>query len=95
MSITKEDTIVPNGGGLKGAIHSWYEQIHVLKVDPTTSDFGHTKLQERLVKLSGVVAVIKVGGSSDVEVGEENGHYDDALNAMCAAEGILPGGTPL
>jgi hypothetical protein len=40
-SITKEDTIVPNGGGLKGAIHSWYEQICALKADPTTSDFGH------------------------------------------------------
>ena len=59
-------------------------------------DFGHTKLQERLAKLSGidrVVAVIKVGGSSKVDVGEKRDHYDDALNVMCTAveEGTLPG----
>ncbi len=42
MSITKEDTIVSNGKGLKDAIHSWYEQVRALKADPTTSDFGHT-----------------------------------------------------
>jgi chaperonin GroEL len=58
------------------------------------SEFDKTKLQERLAKLSGGVAVIKVGGSSEVEVGEKKDRYDDALNATRAAveEGILPGG---
>jgi chaperonin GroEL len=61
---------------------------------PRTSDFDRTKLQERLAKLSGGVAVIKVGGASEVEVGEKKDRYDDALNATRAAveEGILPGG---
>jgi chaperonin GroEL (HSP60 family) len=62
--------------------------------DPTTSDYDRTKLQERLAKLSGGVAVIRVGGSSEVEVGEKKDRYDDALNATRAAveEGIVPGG---
>lgn len=62
--------------------------------DASTSDYDRTKLQERLAKLSGGVAVIKVGGSSEVEVGEKKDRYDDALNATRAAveEGILPGG---
>jgi len=62
--------------------------------DSTTSDYDKSKLQERLAKLSGGVAVIKVGGSSEVEVGEKKDRYDDALNATRAAveEGILPGG---
>ena len=62
--------------------------------DPTTSDFDHTKLQERLAKLSGGVAVIKVDGAFEVEVSEKKDRYDDALNATRAAvkEGILPGG---
>ncbi|GAA6042971.1 hypothetical protein JCM8097_000030 [Rhodosporidiobolus ruineniae] len=62
--------------------------------DPTTSDYDRTKLQERLAKLSGGVAVIRVGGSSEVEVGEKKDRYDDALNATRAAveEGVVPGG---
>ncbi|KAG2107134.1 chaperonin Cpn60/TCP-1 family [Suillus discolor] len=94
ITITKEDTIVLNGAGSKDAISAWCEQIHALLNDPTTSEFDKTKLQERLVKLSGGVAVIKVGGSSEVEVGEKKDWYDDALNTTCAAveEGILPGG---
>jgi chaperonin GroEL len=62
--------------------------------DPTTSDYEKEKLQERLAKLSGGVAVIKVGGSSEVEVGEKKDRFVDALNATRAAveEGILPGG---
>ena len=55
---TKEDTIVLNGGGSKGAIQLWCEQIHSLIADPTTSSFDCTKLQERLVKLSSGVAII-------------------------------------
>lgn len=62
--------------------------------DSTTSDYDKTKLQERLAKLSGGVAVIRVGGASEVEVGEKKDRFDDALNATRAAveEGILPGG---
>ncbi len=94
VTITKEDTIVLNGEGSKDAIQSRCEQIRALIADPTTSDFDRTKLQERLAKLSGGVAVIKVGGSSKVEVGEKKDRYDDALNARRAAveEGILSGG---
>lgn len=94
ITITKEDTIVLNGAGSKDAISARCEQIRALLNDPTTSEFDKTKLQERLAKLSGGVAVIKVGGSSEVEVGEKKDRYDDALNATRAAveEGILPGG---
>ncbi|KAI0942203.1 chaperonin [Taiwanofungus camphoratus] len=94
VTITKEDTIVLNGEGSKDAIQARCEQIRSLIADTTTSEFDRTKLQERLAKLSGGVAVIKVGGSSEVEVGEKKDRYDDALNATRAAveEGILPGG---
>ncbi|CAL1713839.1 unnamed protein product [Somion occarium] len=76
------------------AIQARCEQIRALINDKSTSEFDRTKLQERLAKLSGGVAVIKVGGSSEVEVGEKKDRYDDALNATRAAveEGILPGG---
>lgn len=94
VTITKEDTIFLNGEGSKEAIASRCEQIRGLINDVTTSDYDRSKLQERLAKLSGGVAVIKVGGSSEVEVGEKKDRYDDALNATRAAveEGILPGG---
>jgi len=94
ITITKEDTILLNGEGGKEAIQARCEQLRALLSDPTTSEFDKTKLQERLAKLSGGVAVIKVGGSSEVEVGEKKDRYDDALNATRAAveEGILPGG---
>lgn len=94
ITTTKEDTIVLNGDGSKDAIQARCEQIRALIADPTTSDFDRSKLQERLAKLSGGVAVIKVGGSSEVEVGEKKDRYEDALNATRAAveEGILPGG---
>ncbi|KAI6127027.1 chaperonin GroL [Pisolithus sp. B1] len=94
ITITKEDTIVLNGDGSKDAIQARCEQIRALLADPSTSEYDKTKLQERLAKLSGGVAVIKVGGSSEVEVGEKKDRYDDALNATRAAveEGILPGG---
>ncbi|KAF8553039.1 chaperonin Cpn60/TCP-1 [Imleria badia] len=94
ITITK-DTIVLNGDGSKDAIQARCEQIRALLADPTTSEYDKTKLQERLAKLSGGVAVIKVGiGSSEVEVGEKKDRYDDALNATRAAvkEGILSGG---
>ena len=94
ITITKDDTILLHGSGSKDAIQGRCEQIRSLIEDRTTSEYDRTKLQERLAKLSGGVAVIKVGGSSEVEVGEKKDRYDDALNATRAAveEGILPGG---
>jgi len=94
VTVTKDDTIFLNGDGTKDAIAARCEQIRAIIADETTSDFDRTKLQERLAKLSGGVAVLKVGGSSEVEVGEKKDRYDDALNATRAAveEGILPGG---
>jgi chaperonin GroEL len=94
ITITKDDTIVLNGDGAKDAIQARCEQIRAVISDPTTSEYDKTKLQERLAKLSGGVAVIKVGGTSEVEVSEKKDRYDDALNATRAAveEGILPGG---
>ena len=94
ITITKDDTIMLNGSGGKDAVQARCEQIRALIEDRTTSEYDRTKLQERLAKLSGGVAVIKVGGASEVEVGEKKDRYDDALNATRAAveEGILPGG---
>ncbi|KAI5818986.1 chaperonin Cpn60/TCP-1 family [Pyronema omphalodes] len=94
VSITKEDTIILNGDGSKDMIAQRCEQIRGVMADPTTSEYEREKLQERLAKLSGGVAVIKVGGSSEVEVGEKKDRFVDALNATRAAveEGILPGG---
>ncbi|KAK4043586.1 hypothetical protein C8A01DRAFT_43528 [Parachaetomium inaequale] len=94
ITITKEDTILLNGEGSKDAIAQRCEQIRGVMADPTTSEYEKEKLQERLAKLSGGVAVIKVGGSSEVEVGEKKDRFVDALNATRAAveEGILPGG---
>lgn len=94
ISITKEDTVILNGEGAKENISSRCDQIRAAIDDAATSEYEKEKLQERLAKLSGGVAVIKVGGSSEVEVGEKKDRYDDALNATRAAvqEGILPGG---
>ncbi|KAK7536531.1 chaperonin Cpn60/TCP-1 family [Phyllosticta citricarpa] len=94
ITITKEDTVILNGEGSKDAVAQRCEQIRGVMADPTTSDYEKEKLQERLAKLSGGVAVIKVGGSSEVEVGEKKDRIVDALNATRAAveEGILPGG---
>jgi len=94
ITITKEDTVILNGEGNKDAITQRSEQIRGVMNDPTTSDYEKEKLQERLAKLTGGVAVIKVGGSSEIEVGEKKDRIVDALNATRAAveEGILPGG---
>ncbi|CAJ0765649.1 455_t:CDS:2, partial [Entrophospora sp. SA101] len=93
-TITKEDTIFLNGDGTKESIHQRCEQIRAAINDPTVSEYEKEKLQERLAKLSGGVAVIKVGGSSELEVGEKKDRFVDALNATRAAveEGIVPGG---
>lgn len=91
--ITKDDTIIMNGKGEKGSID---ERINLLKeqIQSSTSDYDKEKLQERLGKLTGGVAVIKVGGSSEVEVSELKDRIDDALCATRAAigEGIVTGG---
>ena len=94
ITVTKEDTILLNGEGKKDAINQRCEQIRGVMQDPSTSDYEKEKLQERLAKLGGGVAVIKVGGSSEVEVNEKKDRFVDALNATRAAveEGILPGG---
>ncbi|KAI9653868.1 MAG: chaperonin [Bathelium mastoideum] len=94
ITITKEDTVILNGEGSKDAVAQRCEQIRGVMADPTTSEYEKEKLQERLAKLSGGVAVIKVGGASEVEVGEKKDRMVDALNATRAAveEGILPGG---
>jgi chaperonin GroEL len=93
VKITKDDTIILDGLGDKKAIEDRCEVIREAAAS-TTSEYEKEKLQERLAKLSGGVAVIKVGGSSDVEVGEKRDRIVDALNATRAAveEGIVPGG---
>ncbi|CAO3617986.1 unnamed protein product [Cunninghamella echinulata] len=94
VTITKEDTIILNGAGSKDSITQRCEQIRGAMSDPSTSEYEKEKLQERLAKLSGGVAVIQVGGASEVEVGEKKDRFDDALCATRAAveEGIVPGG---
>lgn len=94
ITITKEDTVILNGEGSKANIVERIEQIKSSVIDEQTSSYEKEKLKERLAKLSGGVAVVKVGGASEVEVGEKKDRYDDALNATRAAveEGILPGG---
>ena len=93
VSITKEATIVVDGAGTKLDIEGRVAQIKA-QIEETTSDYDKEKLQERLAKLSGGVAVIRVGGSTEIEVKEKKDRIDDALNATRAAveEGIVPGG---
>ena len=93
VTITKDDTTIVGGGGKKPDIEARIAQIKA-QIEDTTSDYDKEKLQERLAKLSGGVAVIKVGGSSEIEVKERKDRVDDALNATRAAveEGIVPGG---
>jgi chaperonin GroEL len=91
--ITKDDTTIVDGAGKKDDIKARIAQIKQ-QVEDTTSDYDKEKLQERLAKLAGGVAVIKVGGATEVEVKEKKDRVDDALNATRAAveEGIVPGG---
>ncbi len=93
VSITKEDTTIVHGAGKKAGIEGRINQIKA-QIEETTSDYDKEKLQERAAKLSGGVAVIRVGGGSEVEVKERKDRVDDALNATRAAveEGIVPGG---
>ncbi|HEX5930440.1 MAG TPA: chaperonin GroEL [Methyloceanibacter sp.] len=91
--ITKDDTTIVDGAGKKADIEARVAQIKQ-QIEDTTSDYDREKLQERLAKLAGGVAVIKVGGATEIEVKEKKDRVDDALNATRAAveEGILPGG---
>ncbi|MCV0398017.1 MAG: chaperonin GroEL [Rhizobiaceae bacterium] len=91
--IEKENTTIVDGAGKKAEIEGRVKQIKA-QIEETTSDYDREKLQERLAKLAGGVAVIRVGGSTEVEVKERKDRVDDALHATRAAveEGILPGG---
>ena len=93
VSITKDETTLVDGAGKKKDIEARCSQIRA-QVEETTSDYDREKLQERLAKLAGGVAVIRVGGSTEVEVKERKDRVDDAMHATRAAveEGILPGG---
>jgi chaperonin GroEL len=93
IRIEKENTTIVDGAGDKEAIKGRCEQIKA-QIEETTSDYDREKLQERLAKLAGGVAVIRVGGSTEVEVKERKDRVDDALHATRAAvqEGIVPGG---
>ncbi len=91
--IDKENTTIVNGAGKKPAIEARVSQIKA-QIEETTSDYDREKLQERLAKLAGGVAVIRVGGATEIEVKEKKDRVEDALNATRAAvqEGIVPGG---
>jgi len=93
VTITKENTTIVDGSGDKAGIEGRVSQIK-RQIEDTTSDYDREKLQERLAKLAGGVAVIRVGGATEVEVKEKKDRVDDALNATRAAveEGIVPGG---
>ena len=91
--IEKENTTIVEGAGKKNDIQGRFDQIRA-QIEETTSDYDREKLQERLAKLAGGVAVIRVGGATEVEVKERKDRVDDALHATRAAveEGIVPGG---
>jgi len=93
VRVEKENTTIVDGNGKKADIQARVAQIKA-QIEETTSDYDREKLQERLAKLAGGVAVIKVGGATEVEVKEKKDRVDDALNATRAAveEGIVPGG---
>uniref|UniRef100_UPI0025F03125 chaperonin GroEL n=1 Tax=uncultured Hyphomicrobium sp. TaxID=194373 RepID=UPI0025F03125 len=93
VTISKEDTVIVDGAGKKKEIEGRVSQIKA-QIEETTSDYDREKLQERLAKLAGGVALIKVGGATEVEVKERKDRVDDALNATRAAveEGVVPGG---
>ena len=93
VTISKENTTIVDGAGKKKEIEARVGQIKS-QIEETTSDYDREKLQERLAKLAGGVAVIRVGGATEIEVKEKKDRVDDALNATRAAveEGIVPGG---
>jgi chaperonin GroEL len=93
VSITKDETTIVDGAGEKSEIEARVSQIRA-QIEDTTSDYDKEKLQERLAKLAGGVAIIRVGGASETEVKERKDRVDDALNATRAAvqEGVVVGG---
>jgi len=93
ITITKDDTTIVDGSGEKAGIEGRISQLKA-QIEETTSDYDKEKLQERLAKLAGGVAVIRVGGATEVEVKEKKDRVDDALNATRAAveEGVVAGG---
>ncbi|MGA8799555.1 MAG: chaperonin GroEL, partial [Pseudolabrys sp.] len=93
VTIEKENTTIVNGAGKRKDIEARVAQIKA-QIEETTSDYDREKLQERLAKLAGGVAVIRVGGATEIEVRERKDRVDDAMHATRAAveEGILPGG---
>src|SRR5262249_19331549 len=93
VTVDKENTTIVSGAGKKTDIQARIGQIKA-QIEETTSDYDREKLQERLAKLAGGVAVIRVGGATEVEVKERKDRVDDAMHATKAAveEGILPGG---
>jgi chaperonin GroEL len=93
ITIDKDNTTIVSGGGEKKQIEARINQIKA-QIKATTSDYDREKLQERLAKLAGGVAVIEVGAASEVEMKERKDRFDDALHATRAAieEGIVPGG---
>ena len=93
VKVDKDNSTIVNGSGKKSDIEARCNQIKQ-QIDETTSDYDKEKLQERLAKLAGGVAVIKVGGATEVEVKERKDRVEDALNATRAAveEGIVTGG---
>ena len=93
VTVTKENTTIIDGGGEKSAIESRVNQIRT-QIDEATSDYDKEKMQERVAKLAGGVAVIKVGAATEVEMKEKKAREEDALHATRAAveEGVVPGG---
>ena len=93
VTLTKEETTIVDGAGTKADIQGRCTQIRA-QIEETSSDYDSEKLQERLAKLAGGVAIIKVGGATEVEVKEKRDRVEDAMNATRAAveEGIVPGG---
>jgi chaperonin GroEL len=93
INIDRDNTTIIDGGGERAAIEGRVKQIRV-QIDETTSDYDREKLQERLAKLVGGVAVIRVGAATEIEMKEKKARVEDALNATRAAveEGIVPGG---
>src|SRR5690606_5662934 len=93
VTIDKDNTTIVDGAGKKGDVEARVKQIRA-QIDETTSDYDREKLQERLAKLVGGVAVIRVGAATEVEMKEKKARVEDALNATRAAveEGIVPGG---
>src|SRR5690606_1084681 len=93
VRLTKEETTIVDGGGDKAAIEGRVKQLKA-EIEETTSDYDREKLEERVAKLAGGVAVVKVGAATEVEMKEKKARVEDALHATRAAveEGIVPGG---